>query len=200
MILGHHLILTTYGFWLPNDPRGSWSKFVGSEDLFRVAGRATKTTERRSLAARPHDGELRAEAKRYLVWPSVRFDGRQALAVSRGFAELIGKDGLTVWACAILPEHVHLVIARHRQKIEVTARRLKAYATKHLSKENRHPFAEYADETGRRPTPWTRREWKVFLDTRDEIQRAIRYVEQNPVKEGKPVQQWSFIVPYEQRV
>jgi len=30
MVLGTHLILTAYGFWLPNDPRGSWSDFVGS--------------------------------------------------------------------------------------------------------------------------------------------------------------------------
>lgn len=41
MIVGYHLIFSAYGFWLPNDPRGSWSNFVGSWDLFRY-GRATK--------------------------------------------------------------------------------------------------------------------------------------------------------------
>src|SRR4051812_39201122 len=30
MIVGYHVIFSAYGFWLPNDPRGSWSDFVGS--------------------------------------------------------------------------------------------------------------------------------------------------------------------------
>ena len=30
MILGFHVVFGAYGFWLPNDPRGSWSDFVGS--------------------------------------------------------------------------------------------------------------------------------------------------------------------------
>jgi len=30
MVIGFHVILTAYGFWLPNDPRGSWSEFVGA--------------------------------------------------------------------------------------------------------------------------------------------------------------------------
>jgi hypothetical protein len=28
MIHGFHFILSAYGFWLPNDPRGSWSNTV----------------------------------------------------------------------------------------------------------------------------------------------------------------------------
>jgi hypothetical protein len=42
MILASHVIFSTYGFWLPNDPRGSWSDFVGAWELFRF-GPATKT-------------------------------------------------------------------------------------------------------------------------------------------------------------
>jgi hypothetical protein len=63
MILGYHAIFGAYGFWLPNDPRGSWSEFVGSFDLYQKAGRATKTTERRSLAQVAHDRETRLAAK-----------------------------------------------------------------------------------------------------------------------------------------
>jgi hypothetical protein len=29
-VLAYHVVLGAYGFWLPNDPRGSWSDFVGS--------------------------------------------------------------------------------------------------------------------------------------------------------------------------
>ena len=53
MVLASHLIITAHGFWLPNDPRGSWSDFVGAFELLRH-GRATKITTRRSVAAHRH--------------------------------------------------------------------------------------------------------------------------------------------------
>ena len=197
MVLGYHLIMTTYGFWLPNDPRGSWSKYVGNEHLFEVAGRATKTTERRSLAGCPHDRAVRRDAKKSLQRPPVLLDGRQALAVSRGFAERLQADGMVVWPCAIMPDHVHLAVARSRHKIEYVARRLKAGATKHLTRERRHPFARYVEASGKLPTPWARGEWKVFLDSPDDILRAISYAEQNPIKAGLRPQNWPFVVPYQ---
>ena len=46
------------------------------------------------------------------------------------------------------------------------------------------------------PKCWGRGEWKVFLDPED-VTRAIQYVEDNPVKEGKKRQKWSFAVPVE---
>ena len=49
MLLGFHVILSAYGFWLPNDPRGSWSDFVWAWDLFRY-GPATKVETRSSVA------------------------------------------------------------------------------------------------------------------------------------------------------
>ncbi|QDU53933.1 hypothetical protein Pan181_01120 [Aeoliella mucimassa] len=35
MIHGYHVVLATYGFWLPNDPRGSWSNMVWNWELIR---------------------------------------------------------------------------------------------------------------------------------------------------------------------
>jgi hypothetical protein len=69
MIIGYHVIFSTYGFWLPNDPRGSWSDFVGSWELFRY-GPATKTTQRRSLAYDEHDRARRLAAKKALKYPA----------------------------------------------------------------------------------------------------------------------------------
>lgn len=48
MIHGYHIILPHYGFWLPNDPRGSWSDFVASWELVRF-GKTTRKLERRTL-------------------------------------------------------------------------------------------------------------------------------------------------------
>ena len=111
MVHGYHIILSAYGFWLPNDPRGSWSEFVRSWELSRF-GEATKVDHGRSVARVPHDRDLRLAAKQALKYPAVRFTGEQAVAIAKGFGRYVERSGVTIWACAILPEHVHLVLAR----------------------------------------------------------------------------------------
>lgn len=101
-VLAHHLIFTAYGFWLPNDPRGSWSDWVRRWDLLRF-GKATKVATRRSVAGSRHDVQLRLTAKRALRFPSVCFTGRQALAIGVGFRRAIEESGYVVYACSILP-------------------------------------------------------------------------------------------------
>ena len=204
-VLGYHVIITAYGFWLPNDPRGSWSDFVRSWELFRAAGPATTTDERRSVVHRPHDRARRLAAKQALKRPPVTFDGRQALAVVNGFGDSAERDGLTVWACAVMPDHAHFVLARRGPlalarrtgpgSLRTTATRLKAGATKRLKHENRHPFGHLANERGKVPKAFSRGEWAVFLGTPGDVRRAIRYVEQNPTRDGYKPQTWPFVVP-----
>ncbi len=196
MILGSHVILSAYGFWLPNDPRGSWSKFVGSWELSRL-GRATKVNSRESVAARAHDRRHRLSAKGALQRPPVRFDGRQARAIGRGFAALAARSRLTLWACAILPEHVHLVLAPHGYDVAQAANLLKGQATRQLRAENLHPTAMAAGPGQRPPSVWARGLWKVYLFRPEDVRRAIRYVEANPMREGLPLQRWSFVTRYE---
>ena len=187
MVLAYHAIFGAYGFWLPNDPRGSWSDFVGRWELARF-GKATKIGGRRSVAHVPHDRRLREEAKRALKYPAVQFSGRQALAVAQGFDHARGESGYTICACSILPEHVHLVIGRNQQRrVERMVGHLKARATQRLSSLGLWP----ADK---RPV-WGENTWKVFLDAPGRIAEAIKYVEDNPLKEGKPRQHWSFVAP-----
>ena len=196
LLLGHHLILTAYGFWLPNDPRGSWSDFVRSWELLKF-GPATHTHHRRSVARKPHDRKLRLEAKKALVRTPVEFTGIQARAIGRGFARYVARSGLVVHACSILPTHVHMVIARHPVDIRQVARLLKGDATGALSSEGLHPFAQDAFTDGRLPTPWTRHEWNCFLFSLSDLTRAIRYVERNPLKERKRLQKWNFVTPFD---
>jgi len=125
--------LVRYGFWLPNDPRGSWSDFVGCWELVRF-GKATKTTERRSVAHVPHNRRLREEAKRTLKYPPVVFSEPQALAVAQGFDRAGTESSYVIHACSILPEHVHLVIRRNEdRRVERMVGHLKARATQSLS-------------------------------------------------------------------
>ena len=194
MIHAYHVVWGTYGFWLPNDPRGSWSDFVASWELIRF-GKTTFGMERREIDARQWQ-TWRDAAVAALKFPPVVLTGEQARAVGRGFAECVRKSRLTVWACSILPEHVHLVIARHTYKVEQVCILLKGEATKELNAESLHPQSRFAARDGKLPSTWAEREWKGYLDTEEAIDLAIDYVEQNPVREGKPLQRWSFVAPF----
>jgi REP element-mobilizing transposase RayT len=196
MIIASHVIISSYGFWLPNDPRGSWSDFVRSWELLRF-GPATKVETRRSVAAAPHNRALRFAAKEALQYPPVHFTGIQARAIGRGFGEFAKKSELVVLACAILPEHTHLVVARHRYKVEQVVNLFKGASTNKLIAEGTHPLADYHDHKGRTPRCWAARLWKVFIDNELVLRNAIRYVEQNRLKEGKPRQHWSFVTPFQ---
>ena len=189
-MVAYHVIFGAYGFWLPNDPRGSWSDFVGSWELFRF-GHATKTDETQSVAHRDHDRYLRLATKASLKYPAVAFDDIQTRTIGDGFADYAKRAELAVWACAIMPDHVHLVLARHRLKIEPLVIQLKGHATRALIENGVHPFGDIAKPA---PKCFARGEWKVYLEP-DEVHRAIRYVENNPVKEGKPQQHWPFVAP-----
>ena len=150
MVIAAHLLFTCYGFWLPNDPRGSWSDFVRSWELSRF-GPATKTTDRHSLARDPHDQAQRRAAKTALQYDPVRFTGLQAWHVGRGIARAVTESGYRVFACSILPDHVHAVVARHANPFERVIGHLKARGTQELLAAGLHPFADARDARGRVP-------------------------------------------------
>jgi hypothetical protein len=85
---------------------------------------------------------------------------------------------------------------RHRYPIERIANLIKGEATKSLIRAGLHPFQSDLYRDGSLPSPWTRKHWKVFLTADEAIQRAIRYVENNPVKDGKKAQRWGFVTTF----
>lgn len=196
MIHGYHVVMPMYGFWLPNDPRGSWSEFVRRWELVRF-GKSTKALERRELAELSSvELASREAAKKSLMYPAVSLSELQALSIANGFANHCLKNNYTVWACAILPEHTHLVIARHTFKVEQMTNLLKGAATRRIIEDSRHPLQSYATPGQRPPQMWASHLWKVYLDSETAIEQAIAYVRDNPMKEGKPAQNWSFVTPF----
>lgn len=192
MIHGFHLIWGTYGFWLPNDPRGSLSDCVHAWELVKF-GHATKSVNRVDIPPTEY-ANWRREARNALHYPPVTLTGRQALAAAIGFGRFVRKSGLVVWACSILPEHVHFVVARHNYPIEQVANLLKGAATRQLLEENLHPMQHLRKtHTDRLPSLWAENQWATYLDDEEAIENAIRYVEKNPIREGKPPQKWSFV-------
>ena len=71
-----------------------------------------------------------------------------------------------------MPDHVHLLIRKHRDLAEAMIEKLQTLSRKRLEslRPAGHPL-------------WTRGGWKVFLDQPDAIWRTIHYIEQNPLKQ-----------------
>jgi len=160
-------------------------------------GKTTKSVDRRSLdQLSTVELERRDAARAALKYPSVSLTGVQAASIARGFALQAQKSNYTIWACSILPEHTHMVIARHTYKVEQVVNLLKGAATRQLMQDNHHPLEKHAEPGRRPPRMWAEHEWRVYLDSEEAIENAIAYVQDNPVKEDKPQQTWSFVTPF----
>ena len=86
-----------------------------------------------------------------------------------------------VWACAIMPNHVHLVVAFHDLKIESLIIQLKGQATRALTDAGIHPFGHIEKPT---PKCFARGEWKGFLDPDDVALKTYLYSRAQSVMGG----------------
>jgi REP element-mobilizing transposase RayT len=195
LVIASHGVFATYGFWPPNDPRGSWSDTVWATHLQRF-GEAKKVSTRKSIAHQPFDRALRREIDRALKYPKVALDARQRCVVGSAIGEIAASLHLKVYALAVMPDHVHFVSARHREDIETIVGFLKRSASRALAKAGLHPMHAHRSEDGAFPTPWVQGGWKRFLNTPDGIADAIQYVRENPVHARLPVQEYSFETPF----
>jgi REP element-mobilizing transposase RayT len=195
MVRWYHAIFTAYGFWLPNDPRGSWSDFVASWELFKFAGSATKTSARHSLAMKPHDASNRRAAKGLLAFDPVRFDRRQQEFIAAGIEQACIEAQIVLHALAIGYDHVHAIVGRHPKTIEDVVRHFKSRATQQMSHADCHPMWNCPKSDGALHTPWAEGCWHVFINDEPQLQTAIEYVTGHPAKEGQAAQNWPFITP-----
>lgn len=187
IVIAHHLIWTLYGWWLPNDPRGSCSRLIRSDLLkdlgFLHYGRKTVQPASRDMRL------FYERAAPFLKFPLLDLGSRAAIeTVAAGFAEAIATFKYTCYACAILPDHVHLIIRKHKHTAEEMIENLQQFSRSRLS--------ATGCQTVDHPT-WCRGGWKVFLDHPDEVWRTIRYVENNPLAYRMPIQQWTFVTSYD---
>ena len=123
MVLGYHIILTGYGHWLANDPRGSMSREAYAPEL---AALAERHFGRR--AAQPPREELRAfyrEAQKRLAHELLWFDTAERQALAEAFGRVVRAHRLTCYACAVLNNHAHLLLRKHRMKAEEMSAALK---------------------------------------------------------------------------
>lgn len=182
MIHGFHISISCYGHWLPNDPRGSGSRFVGSEELFRRGGSATKTTSRVSVAHKPHDTCLRIRTKEGLKYPPVLLTTEQIVTVTSTIRLL---HDISLITCAVVSDHTHILVGRTPIDIDEVVLRIKEETVRALLEKGLHP-RNYLAGTPAYPGPlsapasvWSIGCWKVYINTPEHLEQTKNYIERH---------------------
>ncbi|MCH8913918.1 MAG: hypothetical protein IIA33_10170 [Planctomycetes bacterium] len=139
----------------------------------------------------PERTELKSfyrKAQRELENSTLWFDEAKRRVIANAFGEVISARRYTCFACAVLANHAHLVIGKHRDKAEtmiVELRKGSAVALRRLADvPNNHPV-------------WSSDQFKKYLSTPRDIDRTIRYVENNPARSNLPQQRFDFVKPFQ---
>lgn len=186
IVIAHHLVWTVYGRWLPNDPRGSNSEYIACDAIAELGElhHGRKRVQPAGWLIR----DFYSKASDVLAYPLLTFDEATRHEVGAAFGEVVGAERYTCYACVVMPDHVHLLVRKHKHTAEQIIANFQSASRTHL--------AESHLRTTDHPT-WGGPGWKVFLDHPDEVRRTITYIEKNPLPYRLPVQQWAFVTPYD---
>lgn len=185
-VIAHHLVLMGYGHWLPNDIRGSGSDEIRKE-LLEALGEIHHG-RKRVQPARTELKDFHRQAEPLLEQDVLWFDGRMRTTIAQSFASTAANFGYTIWACAVMRNHAHLVVRRHKQPYQVMWRT--------LAEASRQSLGVVA-EVSPRHRVWGERPFSRYLYTPGDIRTRIQYVKDNPGKEGLAPQEWEFVVTYQ---
>ncbi len=186
MIIAHHIMLTGYAHWLPNDPRGSMSRLFRNPKLRKLGeihfGRKWNQPTLKQLKA------FYVDARPFLKHPALWFDYAHMQTICHAIGEVVTAEKLTCYACGVMRNHVHVVVRVHRMKDGEMVRAFlqashRALVTQRLV-DPTHPA-------------WSQDRSVRFKDTPRAVQGAIEYVRGNFVKHRVRPQEWGFVVPYD---
>ncbi|MFG0251404.1 MAG: hypothetical protein ACF8NJ_00860 [Phycisphaerales bacterium JB038] len=187
-IIGHHLVLTLYGHWGVNDPRGSGSEMF-YDDKFEPLGPIHRG--RKPAAEQPSREELRAyhaAAGELMNHRVFWLDEAKRQATADAFGVVVRERGYTCYGCAVLTNHAHALIRIHRDDA------LTMWQA--LTNGSRLRLRGFNDVEEEHPV-WSARPYKVFLYTPADVERVVRYIEGNPGKEGLEGQRYDFVKRYD---
>ncbi len=186
MVAAYHLIWSAYACWLPNDPRGSSSHEIRIPEIANL-GELYQGRKRIQPAFR----EIRdfyATADPVLKHERLLFTDSDIALLAVSFGQTIKQQRYTCYGCAIMQDHVHFLIRKHRDKAE--------QMIEHFQVASRQTLIDAGRRSANHPV-WGGPGWKVFLDTRDDIQRVAEYIRNNPMKAGRLAQNWEFVRIYD---
>ena len=184
LVIAHHLIWTVYGWWLPNDPRGSGSHTIDSAvlaDLGEIHYGRKKVQPVGDMVRKFY-----AQAEDKLNHSLRVLTPTDIALVAAACEEVMTQRRYTCYACAIRPDHVHVLIRKHRDSAEMMLEEIKTLSRKRLEDAGWSGHPVWAGGGG----------WKVFLDHPQEVQRIIGYIQRNPLKAHLFAQNWPFVVTY----
>jgi REP element-mobilizing transposase RayT len=185
-VIAHHLVWTAYGNWLPNDPRGSGSKHVMKTELQGLG--PVHFGRKRHQPASNVIRSFYQKADPQLNHDRLAFKIEDLTALGSCFSQAISQFAYTCYAAALMPDHVHLVIRRHRDRAEQMIESLQKQTAAAIVAERLRPATHPV---------WTRNGWKTFLRSPDEVRRTIGYVERNPLEIGWKKQDYKWVTPYD---
>ena len=174
MVAGFHLIWTAYGWWLPNDPRGSSSHEIRIERIEELG-----PLHHGRKVIQPLPSELRAFYERaagVLKHELLQFDAAQRDIIGAAIGRLIANERYTCYACAVMPDHVHCLIRKHKHHGETMIA--------NMQEESRTALKQAQRRDPEHPV-WGGPGWKRFLFTEADMRRIVNYIEANLRKVGR---------------
>ena len=167
-----HVTFSTYGSWLPGDPRGfrTWKHTENVEGDYKnppPAGAHSETLER---------------SRRLMKRPAVTLSRKQRAIAGLALYEMLTHQGATVVAIAVSGTHVHIVV----KLLDEFARELIGRAKKHAAHELRRE--------GVLGGAWAKRCRPMPIKDRQHQLKAIAYVRRH-AREGAWVWAWGMPRP-----
>lgn len=171
--LGYHYVKSTYGQWLPGDPRGHWSTAWDAQ---------IGLIEPHML--HPGDPVRHRMAEERMKHRPVWLSEAMIDAVAAAIAECVEKSqgGLTIVAASIVATHFHLLIPYSGRDIDKTGKWLADQTTKAVHRHTAHDGPV-----------WCRGRWRTFIFQLSHWKNALDYIERHNVRGGLCRRPYSFI-------
>jgi len=132
--------------------------------------------------------EFRERAAKVLKFEIRELSNGEIASVAAAFQEVIHARRYTCYACAIMPDHVHLLVRKHRDNSDVMI--------EEFQRASRIAVAAAGERSLEHPV-WGGPGWRVYLETKGDIERVVRYIEGNPLKAKLAKQTWPFVTQYD---
>lgn len=188
-----HFIWSAYGTWMPNCPHESWPRYIQTWERSRVEWHVCSENGQKEAAVRDPYRVQRMVSEKSRRFPPVRFSPLQAQGIAEGFERCTRIRHAWIWACAIMPDHVQMLVTCPRTQPTLLAGLMRSEATKRLMELNLHPMSDFAAETDQPPLMWSHVKWHRSLKDDESIHEAIEYLQNLPQRDGEAVQDWNFV-------
>ncbi len=171
MILGYHLVKSTYGSWLPGDERGHWSSAWDEQIGY----------------CQPHhlhegDPVRKRMAEELMVQPAVRLTPEMLVVVEDVLGECQTTSPWKIAAAAIEPTHFHLLMTYSDRPIDATSKWLAQQMTKAIH--TRTPHQGHV---------WSKGKWASEIEDGAWWECAREYIEDHNNRRGVGPRPYKFL-------